>query len=134
MKVPLVFLLVPTCLCAQAAEQKFQYRYDPDVEYSVVSTVETNSELQATVKRAGTYFTSYTKLQLDCVSKSVRQMGSYSSIQGLESAEFDQIEGRIVGGSIADEVGKIVCKDSTTTATASEVKNEPITKQNDDQS
>ena len=133
MKVPLVFLLVPTCLCVQAAEQKFQYRYDPDVEYSVVSTVENNSALQATVKRAGAYFTTYTKLQLDCAGKNVRQMGSYNSIQSLESAELDQIEGRIVGGSMADEVGKIVCQE-TTTATASEVKGFPVTEQADDQS
>ena len=133
MKVPLVFLLVPTCVYAQAVEQRFQYPYDPDVEYSVVSTVERDSAIQATVKRAGAYFTTYTKLQLDCVGKNVRQMGSYNSIQSLESAELDQIEGRIVGGSIADEVGKIVCLE-TTTATASEVKDLPVTEQADDQS
>lgn len=132
MKVPLVFLLVPTCAYAQAVEQRFQYRYDPDVEYSIVSTVERDSAIQATVKRAGAYFTTYTKLQLDCDGRRVRQMGSYNSIQSLESAELDQIEGRIVGGSIADEVGKIVCQD--TTATASEVKDFPVTEQADDQS
>ncbi|WP_434562619.1 hypothetical protein J3P95_10025 [Pseudomonas sp. Z5-35] len=103
---------------ASADVQKIQYTYDDsNAEYAIVSFVESGTAVQATVKRTGTYFTTYTKLELDCTDRNVRHMGMYNSLEGLEKAEFDQMQGRIVEGSIADEVARILCKGKTLTAT-----------------
>ncbi|MEN2393748.1 hypothetical protein [Pseudomonas halotolerans] len=102
---------------ATADVQTIAYQYDDsDAEYTIVSFIETGSSIQATLQRSGTYFTNYTKLDIDCDSRNVRHMGMYNSLDSLEKAQFDQMEGRIVEGSIADEVGKVLCKGTTMTA------------------
>ncbi|MBC3361729.1 hypothetical protein [Pseudomonas sp. SWRI154] len=118
---------------ANADVQKIQYIYDDsNAEYAIVSFVESGTAVQATVKRSGAYFTNYTKLELDCTDRNVRHMGMYNSLEGLEKAEFDQMQGRIVEGSIADEVGKILCKATPLTATQTEEL--PAEKLSDDKS
>ncbi|WP_413770198.1 hypothetical protein, partial [Vibrio vulnificus] len=74
----------------------------------------------ATIRRAGAYFTSDTKLELDCANRNVRHMGMYNSVEALEKAHFDEMQGRIVEGTVADEVGKILCNGSTLTASQSD--------------
>ncbi|AHL33385.1 hypothetical protein CD58_10970 [Pseudomonas brassicacearum] len=103
--------------CAIADVQKIKYSYDDsDAEYAIVSFAESGSAIQATIRRAGSYFTSYTKLELDCAKRNVRHMGMYSSIEDLENVKFDEMQGRIVDGTVADEVGKVLCNGSTLTA------------------
>ncbi|WP_260961444.1 hypothetical protein [Pseudomonas citri] len=102
--------------------QKIQYAYDDsDAEYSIVSFSESDTAIQAIVQRAGTYFTSYTKVELDCPHRNVRHMGMYNSLESLEKAPFDQMQGRIVEGSIADEVGKLLCKGTLTASQAGDL-------------
>ncbi|WP_434648178.1 hypothetical protein [Pseudomonas sp. D1-2] len=123
---------VLTAYPAAADVHKIQYSYDDsNAEYAIVSFVESGSAVQATVKRTGAYFTNYTKLELDCASRNVRHMGMYNSVEGLEKADFDQMQGRIVEGSIAGEVGKVLCKG--TTLTASQMEEVPIENLLDDQ-
>lgn len=80
------------------------------------SRLPSNSTLQVTVQRAGPYFTNYTKLALDCVDHNVRHMGMYNSLERLEKAQFDPMQERIVAGSIADEVRKVLCRGTSMTA------------------
>ncbi|SCW41405.1 MULTISPECIES: hypothetical protein [unclassified Pseudomonas] len=112
------FLALISITCSAAADvQNIKYLYDDsDAVYSIVSYTDTGSAIQAIVQRSGAYFTNYTKLELDCASRNVRYMGMYNSLAVLEKAQFDQMQGRIVDGSIADEVGKVLCKDTTLTA------------------
>ncbi|MCI0998010.1 hypothetical protein [Pseudomonas corrugata] len=128
-----VIPLVALCVACHATAdvQKIPYIYDDSVaKYSLVSFTESGSAIQAIVKREGAYFNSYTKVELDCANRSVRQMGMYNSLEVLEKAQLDQMQGRIVEGSIADEVGKILCKG--TTLTASQPDNPPVEEQPDD--
>ncbi|MDO7896139.1 hypothetical protein [Pseudomonas citrulli] len=128
----LISLFALCCACQASADvQNIKYTYDDSAaEYSIVSFVEHGSSVQATVKRTGAYFTSFTKLELDCTGHNVRHMGMYASIEGLEKAEFDQMQGRIIDGSLADEVGKVLCKG--TTMTASQTAEQPAEAKNDD--
>lgn len=133
MKTVISFAAIFTACHATADVQTIQYNYDDsDAEYSIVSFVESGSSIQATLRRAGSYFTNYTKLELDCAGRNVRHMGMYNSVEGLEKAEFDQMQGRIIEGSIADEVGKVLCKG--TTLTASQTDELPADDQPDDKS
>ncbi|UZE25670.1 hypothetical protein LOY67_09805 [Pseudomonas sp. B21-056] len=128
-----VIALVALCVACHATAdmQKIQYSYDDsDAEYSLVSFAESGSAIQAIVQRQGVYFTSYTKVELDCANRNVRHMGMYNSLEGLEKAQFDQMQGRIVEGSIADEVGKVLC--NGTTLTASKTDDLPAVAQPDD--
>ncbi|WP_058546429.1 hypothetical protein THH46_20420 [Pseudomonas sp. NA13] len=122
--------------CNSAADvQNIKYLYDDsDAVYSIVSFVDSGSAIQATVQRSGAYFTNYTKLELDCATRNVRHMGMYNSLSGVEKAQFDQMEGRIIDGSIADEVGKVLCKDTTLTASkaAKQTEDLPTETQTDD--
>ncbi|WP_339481816.1 MULTISPECIES: hypothetical protein [unclassified Pseudomonas] len=120
MKTAMSLALLSIACSATADVQNITYLYDDsDAVYSIVSFVDSGSAIQATVQRSGAYFTNYTKFELDCATRNVRHMGMYNSLSGVEKAQFDQMEGRIVDGSIADEVGKVLCKD-TTTMTASQ--------------
>ena len=128
-KVIAIAALSITCF-ATADVQKIQYAYDDsDAEYSIVSFIKSDTAIQAIVRRAGKYFTSYTKLELDCAHRNVRQMGMYNSLERLEKAQFDQMQGRIIDGSIADEVSKLLCKG---TLTASQSKDLSADEQADD--
>lgn len=128
MKTVISFVALSVACCATADVQTITYQYDDsDAEYSIVSFIESDSSIQATLQRSGSYFTNYTKLEIDCASRNVRHMGMYNSLDGLEKAQFDQMQGRIVEGSIADEVGKVLCKGTTMTAsqTASQTDKRP---------
>ncbi|WLH10750.1 hypothetical protein PSH58_17860 [Pseudomonas hefeiensis] len=117
MKTVISIVALSVACCATADVQTITYQYDDsDAEYSIVSFIESDSSIQATLQRSGPYFTNYTKLEIDCTSRHVRHMGMYNSVEGLEKAQFDQMQGRIVEGSIADEVGKVLCKGTTMTA------------------
>ncbi|MBJ2345724.1 MULTISPECIES: hypothetical protein [Pseudomonas] len=117
-----ISLVAVLAACPATADvQQIQYNYDDsNAEYAIVSFVETGSAVQATVRRTGAYFTNYTRLELDCANRNVRHMGMYNSVEGVEKAEFDQMQGRIIDGSIADEVGKVLCKGTTLTASQTE--------------
>ncbi|SCW71731.1 MULTISPECIES: hypothetical protein [unclassified Pseudomonas] len=131
-----ISLALLSIACSAAADvQNIKYLYDDsDAVYSIVSFVDSGSAIQATVQRSGTYFTNYTKLELDCANRNVRHMGMYNSLSGVEKAQFDQMEGRIIDGSIADEVGKVLCKDTSLTASkaAPQTEDLPTEKQTDD--
>lgn len=125
MKTVVSLVLLSIACSATADVQKIKYIYDDsDAVYSIVSFVDRGPAVQAIVQRSGAYFTSYTKLELDCANRIVRHMGMYNSLAGLEKAQFDQMQGPIIEGSIAAEVGKVLCKDTTSTAsqTASQTK------------
>lgn len=135
MKTVISFVALSVACCATADVQTITYQYDDsDAEYSIVSFVESDSSIQATLQRSGRYFTNYTKLEIDCASRNVRHMGMYNSLDGLEKAQFDQMQGRIIEGSIADEVGKVLCKGTTMTAsqTASQTDKLPADELPDD--
>lgn len=137
MKTVISLALISIACSATADVQNIKYLYDDsDAVYSIVSSVGSGSAIQATVQRTGTYFTNYTKLELDCASRNVRHMGMYNSLAGLEKAEFDQMQGRIIDGSIADEVGKALCKETTLTASqaAPQTEDLPTETQTDDNS
>ncbi|WP_024619560.1 hypothetical protein [Pseudomonas kilonensis] len=108
--------------CSATADvQKIKYNYDDsDAEYSIVSFDESGPAIHATVRRAGAYFTSYTKLELDCANRNVRHTGMYNNVETLENVQFDEMQGRIVEGTMADEVGKVLCNGSTLTASQSD--------------
>ncbi|TWC06671.1 MULTISPECIES: hypothetical protein [unclassified Pseudomonas] len=128
-----VISLVTFCVACHATAdmQKIQYSYDDsDAEYSLVSFVESGTAIQAIVQREGAYFTSYTKVELDCANRNARHTGMYNSLEGLENVQFDQMQERIVEGSIAGEVGKMLCKG--TTLSASQADNPPAEEQTDD--
>lgn len=117
MKTVLCLALLSIACSATADVQNIKYMYDDsDAVYSIISSVDSGSAIQATVRRSGAYFTNYTKLELDCASRNVRHMGMYNSLAALEKAQFDQMQERIIDGSIADEVGKVLCKNTTLTA------------------
>jgi hypothetical protein len=92
-----ISLVAVLAACPATADvQQIQYSYDDSkAEYAIVSFVEAGSAVQATVRRTGAYFTNYTKLELDCANRNVRHMGMYNSVEGVEKAEFDQMQGRI---------------------------------------
>lgn len=125
-----ISLALLSIACSAAADvQNIKYLYDDsDAVYSIVSFVDSGSTIQATVQRSGAYFTNYTKLELDCATRNVRHMGMYNSLSAVEKAQFDQMEGRIVDGSIADEVGKVLCKDTTLTASQAAKQTEDLPK------
>ncbi|WP_431081261.1 hypothetical protein [Pseudomonas thivervalensis] len=121
MKTVISLALLSIACSATADVQNIKYLYDDsEAVYSIVSSADSGSAIQATVQRKGTYFTSYTKLELDCASRNVRHMGMYNSLSALEKAHFDQMQGRIIDGSIADEVGKVLCKETHLTASQTE--------------
>ncbi|EJL02586.1 MULTISPECIES: hypothetical protein [Pseudomonas] len=135
MKTIISLALLSVACAATADVQKINYLYDDsDAKYSIVSFIDSGTVIQATVQRSGVYFTNYTKLELDCASQNVRHMGMYSSLAALEKAQFDQMEGRIIDGSIAAEVGKVLCTGTTMTAsqTASKVEAQPAEIQDGD--
>jgi hypothetical protein len=135
MKILASLALFSVACTATADVQKIHYLYDDsDAEYSIVSFVDSGAVIQATVQRSGAYFTSYTKFELDCAGRNVRQMGMYNSLKGLEKAQFDLMEGRIVDGSIAAEVSKALCTAKTMTApqTASKTEAQPTETKNGD--
>jgi hypothetical protein len=135
MKTVISLALSSFAFTATADVQTIDYLYDDsDAEYSIVSFADSGTVIQATVKRSGAYFTNYTKLELDCAGQNVRHMGMYNSLSGLEEAQFDQMQGRIVDGSIAAEVGKVLCAGTTMTAsqTASKIEEQPAELQSGD--
>ena len=135
MKTVISLVALSVACCATADVQTIAYQYDDsDAEYSIVSFVESDSSIQATLQRSGAYFTNYTKLEIDCASRNVRHMGMYNSLDSLEKAQFDEMQGRIVEGSIADVVGKVLCKGTTMTAsqTASQTDKLPADELPDD--
>lgn len=137
MKTVISLALISIACSAVAEVQNIKYLYDDsDAVYSIVSFIDSGSAIQATVQRSGTYFTNYTKLELDCASRNVRHMGMYNSLAVLEKAQFDQMQGRIIDGSIADEVGKVLCKETTLTASqaAPQTEDLPTETQTDDNS
>ena len=133
-----ISLALLSIACSAAADvQNIKYLYDDsDAVYSIISSVNSGSAIQATVQRSGAYFTNYTKLELDCASRHVRHMGMYNSIAEVEKAQFDQMQGRVIDGSIADEVAKALCKDTTLTASqaAPQAEDLPTETQTDDNS
>ncbi|WP_053157888.1 hypothetical protein [Pseudomonas sp. Pf153] len=131
MKTVMSLITLSVACCATADPQQITYSYDDSqAQYFIVSYVENGSALRATVQRQGTYFTNYTKLELDCAERNVRHTGMYSSLEELEKAQFDEMQGRVVDGSIADEVGKVLCKGTTLTASQSDEL--PAAEQSDD--
>ncbi|WP_214512786.1 hypothetical protein [Pseudomonas brassicacearum] len=131
-----ISLALLSIACSAAADvQNIKYFYDDsDAVYSIVSFVDSGSAIQATVQRSGTYFTSYTKLELDCANRNVRRMGMYNSLSGVEKAQFDPMEGRIIDGSIANEVAKVLCNDTSLSASkaAPQIEDLPTETQTDD--
>jgi hypothetical protein len=94
MKTVISLALLSIACSATADVQNIKYLYDDsEAVYSIVSSADSGSAIQATVQRKGTYFTSYTKLELDCASRNVRHMGMYNSLSALEKAHFDQMQG-----------------------------------------
>ncbi|MCQ6255416.1 hypothetical protein [Pseudomonas sp. Q11] len=117
MKTVMSLAVLSVACYATADVQKIQYAYDDSkAEYAIVSFTENGSTLQVTVQRSGPYFTNYTKLALDCANRNVRHMGMYNSLERLEKAQFDPMQERIVAGSIADEVRKVLCRGTSMTA------------------
>ncbi|WP_335944343.1 hypothetical protein [Pseudomonas sp. G166] len=120
MKTVISIAVLFVACCATADVQKIQYNYDDSAaEYAIVSFAEHGPAIHATIRRTGAYFTSYTKLELDCANRNVRHMGMYNSVEALENVQFDEMQGRIVEGTVADEVGKVLCSGSTLTASQS---------------
>ena len=131
MKTVMSLVTLSVACHATADMQQITYNYDEsDARYAIVSFARSGSAIQAIVQRQGVYFTSYTKLELDCAERHVRHMGMYNSIEELEKAQFDQMQGRVIDGSIADEVGQVLCKDAT--LTASQTDELPADEQPDD--
>jgi len=131
MKTVMSLVTLSVACYATADMQPITNSYDDsDARYAIVSFVQSDSAIQATIQRRGAYFISYTKLELDCAKRHVRHMGMYNSIEELEKAQFDQMQGRVIDGSIADEVGKVLCKG--TTLTASQTDELPAVEQPDD--
>lgn len=131
MKTVMSLITLSAACYATADTQQITYNYDDSqAQYSIVSYVENGSAIQATVQRQGTYFASYTKLELDCAKRHVRHTGMYSSLEELGKAQFDEMLGHVVDGSIADEVAKVLCKGTTLTASQSDEL--PAAEQSDD--
>lgn len=75
--------------------------------------VNTNKNLRSIVtKRVGSSGTTYSKRLYDCKNNTVKYLGTGDSIDAMNKSKEDTNMSPIVTGSIAYEVGLIICSDN----------------------
>lgn len=73
--------------------------------------VNNNKNLRSIVtKRVGSSGTTYSKRLYDCKNNTVKYLGTGDSIEAMNKSKEDEKMGAIFNGSIAYEVGLIICK------------------------
>ena len=110
------FFLTSCLTFPSAAGMQLDYKwsYDDDSEYSIISSIETGPTVQAVIRRVGSYFTSYTMIEIDCTTRYVRQMGYHSSVVGAQAAKYD-LHSRFIEGMLAHKVHAVLCRSSPMT-------------------
>lgn len=97
-------------LCSFAASATvLQTSFDPDARYSTVSVSGDASQRTVITQRIGISGTSYSARQYDCTARTVRFLGSGTSLEDLQHAEADREPTPIFKGSLARAISQAAC-------------------------
>ncbi|MGF6593631.1 hypothetical protein [Pseudomonas sp. 2835] len=111
----LIKLISGSCLalcCFAAGATALQTSFDHDARYSIVSVAGDASQRTVITQRVGVSGTSYSARQFDCTARTVRFLGSGTSLEDLQHAEADNEPTPIFKGSLARAISHAVCDES----------------------
>ena len=109
-------LLAASCLaltCLTANATLLEASFDPDARYSIVSMTGDAAERTAITQRVGLSGTSYSARQIDCTNRTVRFLGSGTSLEDLKSAVADKESTPIFKGSLARAISEEACGETS---------------------
>lgn len=111
------FLLVSACplYCSLAFATPLQASFDPGAQYAIVEVSGAPEKLSVITQRTGISGTSYAARQFDCVARTVRFMGSATSLQDLANARPDDEATPIFKGSLSRTISDVACDNALPT-------------------
>ncbi|MEE1920629.1 hypothetical protein V0R59_01440 [Pseudomonas sp. 147P] len=95
--------------CSIAAATPLQASFDPDAQYVIVKVSGNPGRLSVITQRTGLSGTSFSARQFDCISRTVRFMGSSTSLKGLADARPDDEPTPIFKGSLSRAISEAAC-------------------------
>ncbi|MHA6196279.1 hypothetical protein ACX3YG_18115 [Pseudomonas wadenswilerensis] len=95
--------------CSLASAEPLQTSFDPDAQYVIVKVSGNPERLSVITQRTGLSGTSYSARQFDCISRTVRFMGSSTSLKGLADARPDDEPTPIFKGSLSRVISEATC-------------------------
>lgn len=117
-------LLLASCLalCSSTASATLlQTSFDPDARYSIISVSGDISQRTVITQRVGLSGTSYSARQFDCTARTVRFLGTGTSLDDLKSAVADKESTPIFKGSLARAISQAACEESVTPDTTADI-------------
>jgi hypothetical protein len=101
--------------CSLTSATPLQASFDPDAQYAIVKISGDPERLSVVTQRTGLSGTSYSARQFDCISHTVRFMGSSTSLKGLADARPDEEPTPIFKGSLSRYISEVACNSDTPT-------------------
>lgn len=95
--------------CSSALATPLQASFDPGAQYAIVEITGAPEKLSVITQRTGISGTSYSARQFNCIERTVRLMGSGTSVQDLASARADEEVTPIFKGSLSHAISNIAC-------------------------
>lgn len=107
------FLIVsvwPLCSSLAFATPLLQASFDPEAQYSIVEVSGAPEKLSVITQRSGSSGVSYSAREFNCISRTVRLMGSSTSLEGLPNARPDDETTPIFKGSLSRAISDVACE------------------------
>lgn len=93
-----------------ATEKYLSIPSDSNAKFFVLEKIGSGAERTIVTKRVGSSGTSYSKRLYNCTDRTVKYLGSGSTLAGMNSSQPDPNMSPIASGSIAYYVGIEACK------------------------
>lgn len=97
---------------APAFATPLQTFFDPEAQYAIVEISGAPEKLSVITQRTGISGTSYAARQFNCITRTVRIMGSGRSLQDLANARADEEATPIFKGSLSRAISDIACENA----------------------
>lgn len=104
--------------CSLAFATPLHASFDPSAQYAIVEISGAPEELSVITQRTGISGTSYSARQFNCVTRTVRFMGSGTSLQDLAGARPDDEATPIFKGSLSRDISDVACNSNSPTPNA----------------
>ena len=99
--------------CSLAFATPLQASFDPGAQYAIIEISGAPETLSVITQRTGISGTSYSARQFNCITRTVRLMGSGTSLQDLASAHADNEATPIFKGSLSRTISDIACNNTS---------------------
>lgn len=103
--------------CSLALATPLHASFDPGAQYAIVEISGAPERLSVITQRTGISGTSYSARQFNCVTRTVRFMGSATSLKDLASARPDDEATPIFKGSLSRDISDVACDSTSPTPT-----------------